>query len=81
MVKPISMDLIRAEELKKRLHGKRNNQNESYNVLICERAPKGSYLSLDKINFAVYGVVFNDGRLRSLNILTNLGINPGDAEI
>ena len=56
-----------------------NNQNESYNVLICERASNGTYLSLDDINFVVYDdvTVFKDGRLRSLNILTNVGIYPG----
>ena len=40
LVKPINMDLITAEELKKCLHDKTNNLNESYSALICERALK-----------------------------------------
>ena len=78
-VKPIYRDLIKHEELKKCLHGKTQNQNESFNSLIWERAPKSLYLSIDKIRFAVYDAVavFNDGRQGSLNVLRNVGINPG----
>ena len=49
LVKPIYMDLNRVEELKKCLHGKTNNQNESYNALIWERGSEW-YLSLPRLN-------------------------------
>ena len=74
-VKPIYKDLIKHEELAKCLHGKTHNQNESFNALIWERAPKGVYRSLPKINFAVYDAVsvFNDGRRGSLKVLEGVG--------
>ena len=79
LVKPIYKDLIKLEELEKCLHGMTQNQNESYNALIWERAPKSIYLSIDKMCFAVYDAVavFNDGRQGSLKLLKNVGINPG----
>ena len=79
LVKPIYKDLIKHEELKKCLHGKTQNQNESYNALSWQRAPKNIYLSIEKTRLAVYNAVavFNDGRQSSLKILKNVGINPG----
>ena len=58
---------------------KTNKQNESSNALIWEHAPKGVYLSLPKLNFAVYDAVsvFNDGRRGSLKVLEGVGIEPG----
>ena len=78
-VKPIYRDLIKHEQLKKCLHGKTQNHNESFNALIWERAPKSVYISIDKLNFAVYDAVaiFNDGRHGSLNVFKNVGIDPG----
>ena len=67
--------------LKKCLHGKTQNQNESYNALIWQRAPKSIYIyiSTKKIRFAVYDAmaVFNHGRQGLLKVLKNVGINPG----
>ena len=56
-VKPIYKDLIRLDELEKCLHGMTQNQNESYNALIWERAPKSVYVSIEKMRFAVYDAV------------------------
>ena len=71
LVKPIYKNLIKHEELSKCLHGKTHNQNESFNGLVWERAPKNVYLSLEKLRFAVYDAVavFSDGRQGSLNVL------------
>ena len=54
-------------------------QNESFNALIWERAPKNVYLSLEKLRFAVYDDVamFSDGRQLSLNVLKAVGVQPG----
>ena len=51
----------------------------SFNTLIWERAPKGVYLLLPKINFAVYDdvSVFDDGQRGSLKVLEGVGIESG----
>ena len=78
-VKPIYQNLTKPEELKKCLHGKTQNQNESYNGLIWARAPKFRYCAFDKLAFAVYDSAanFNDGRQASLDILKEINVNPG----
>jgi hypothetical protein len=78
-VKPIYEDLTKPQELKKCLHGKTQNQNESYNGLIWARAPKYRYCAFDKLELAVYDAVanFNDGRQASLDIFKELNIVPG----
>ena len=79
LVKPIYKNLIKHEELSKCRHGKTHNQNESFNALIWERAPKNFYLSLETLRFAVYDAVavFSDGRQGSLNVLKSIGVQPG----
>ena len=78
-VKPIYLDLIKPSELKKCLHGKTQNQNESFNSTIWERAPKMNYCSFDKLEFVVYDVVanFNDGRQGSIDVLQKMNICAG----
>ena len=69
-VKPIYFDLVKPAELNKCLHGKTQNQNESFNSIIWEHAPKYRYCGFDKLEFAVYDAAanFNDGRQASLDI-------------
>ena len=78
-VKPIYQDLVKPEVLKKCLHGKTQNLNESFNSMICERAPKYRYCGFDKLEFAVYDAVanFNDGRQATLYIFKMLNVDPG----
>ena len=79
LIKPIYLGLIKENELKKCLHGKTQNQNESFNSIIWERPPKTKYCSFDKLQFAVYDAVanFNDGRQASIDILKHLNIRSG----
>ena len=79
VVKPIYLDLIKPDQLKECLHGLTQNQNESFNCTIWERAPKVTYCPYDKMEFAVYDAVsnFNDGRQASVDILQYLNIHPG----
>ena len=79
LVRPIYMDLINPTELAKCLHGKTQNQNESFNSTVWERIPKNTYVGLQKLRLGVYDAVanFNDGRQGALDILRKLGINPG----
>ena len=78
-VKPIYQDLAKPQELRKCLHGKTQNQNESYNSMIWARAPKYRYCAFDKLEFAVYdsSANFNDGRQASLDILKEMNVIPG----
>ena len=78
-VKPIYQDLVKPEVLKKCLHGKKQNQNESFNSLIWEPAPKSRYCGLEKLEFAVYDAVanFNDGRQATLDIFKMLNVDSG----
>ena len=74
LVRPIYLDLIASKELEKYLHGKTQNQNESYNNTLWDRVLKNNYVVLEKLRL---GVNFNDGRQGSLDIMKNLGIIPG----
>ena len=65
--------------MKKCLHGKTQNQNESFNSTLWERIPKNNYVGLQKLRLGVYDSVsnFNDGRQGCIDIFTKLGLNPG----
>jgi len=79
LVKPIYNELTKAEKLEKCLHGLTQNQNESFNNLIWERAPKTRYIASDKLNFAVNDAIctFNNGRSGTLELWKGVGIEPG----
>ena len=79
LVQPIYMDLIKATELAKCLHGKTQNQNESYNAMIWERVPKTTYVGIDKLEFATYDAAanFNDGRQATIDMYKQMGLDPG----
>ena len=78
-VEPIYNDLVKPDELRKCIHGKTQNQNESFNSLIWERAPKYRYYGFDKLEFAVYDAVanFKNGRQACLNIFKEVNVIPG----
>ena len=79
LVHPIYMDLINPKELAKCLHGKTQNQNESYNAMIWERVPKITYVGIDKLELATYDATanFNDGRQATIDMYKQLKIHPG----
>ena len=72
------MDLMNPTELVKCLHGKTQNQNESFNAVIWEGCLK-SHVSKEKLDLAVYdaAVRFNDGRDGTIIIFRKLNVNPG----
>ena len=53
-IKPIFARLSADELLGKCLHGKTQNQNESYNSLIWKRTPKDKFVKLTTFEIAVY---------------------------
>ena len=78
-VKPIFNELSQETLLKKCLHGKTQNQNESYNSLIWERLPKSEYVSLTQLRFGSYDAVahFNIGMKSTVMIFDKLKMTPG----
>ena len=78
-LKPIYADLSSDALLQKCLHGMTQNANESFNALIWERVPKSRYVGFNQLEIAVYDAVsvFNDGRSASLEILSEMGLEPG----
>ena len=78
-VKPIFIDLSKEALLKKCLHGKTQNQNESFNSLIWERLPKSKYVSLTQLRLGTYDAVahFNIGMKSSILIFDQLKMQPG----
>ena len=78
-LKPVYNDLSKTDLLEKCLHGKTQNQNESFNGTIWERLPKTKYVSFLQLQFGVYDAVanFNIGRKASVLIYEKLGLIPG----
>ena len=74
---PIFKDLSNQDLLKKRLHGKTQNSNESLNGIIWIRRPKDIYVgkrSLEpSLNSAI--ISFNNGFQGVIKVLKILGVN------
>jgi len=78
-VKPIFVALADDKLLSKCLHGKTQNQNESFNGMIWNRAHKETFIKLIQFENAVYDSVahFNVGNQASLDIYNGMGIDCG----
>eukprot|EP00112_Aurelia_sp_Birch-Aquarium-sp1_P014509 Seg314.3 transcript_id=Seg314.3/GoldUCD/mRNA.D3Y31 product="hypothetical protein" protein_id=Seg314.3/GoldUCD/D3Y31 len=61
------------------LHGGTQNQNEAFNALIWQRAPKETHASLPTVEIATYLAIgiFNDGANTIMDVLEKLGLEPG----
>ena len=78
-VKPIFMELSADSLLEKCLHGKTQNQNESFNSMVWHRVPKDVRVNASTFEFGVYDAVahFNLGNMATLNISDELGMEKG----
>ena len=78
-VKPIYQRLSNDALLEKCLHGKTQNQNESFNGLVWQRVPKEVFVAKDTIEFGLYDAIahFNYGAQTVMELYTALGISPG----
>lgn len=78
-IKPILNDLSRDDLLEKCLHGKTQNQNESFNGTIWNRIPKTTYVGKQQFEIGVYDAVahFNVGSKAAVLIYEKLGMRPG----
>ena len=67
------------ELLKKCLHGKTQNNNESLNRVIWKKCPKDVFVGRATLEIGVASDVlnFNDGSSGVLNVLNSLKIEPG----
>ncbi len=77
--KPIFEDLQSDTLLNKCLHGKTQNQNESFNSTIWKRVPKDIFIGAKTFNMGVNDAVahFNDGNIATLNIYDEMGLDQG----
>ncbi|GFU75533.1 uncharacterized protein TNCV_2862491 [Trichonephila clavipes] len=72
-------DLTEKDLLKKCLHGRTQNPNESFNKCIWERIPKTVFVGIETLKFGVMDAVicFNDGYVSRIKVFEALGIKSG----
>ncbi|GFU77054.1 uncharacterized protein TNCV_2241741 [Trichonephila clavipes] len=77
--KKVFRDLTEKDLLKKCLHGRTQNPNESFNKCIWERIPKTVFVGIETLKFGVMDAVicFNDGYVSRIKVFEALGIKPG----
>ena len=82
-LKPIYVELTSDSYLSRLLHGKTQNQNESFNAMIWSRIPKSKYVSLTQLKFGLYDAIgaFNIGIKSSILIFEKLLMIPGQHTI
>lgn len=75
-VKDIYRDLAHPELLKKCLHGRTQNSNESFNSVVWSKVPKNVFVRLNTLKLGVHDAVlsFNDGFKSKLGIYKKLGL-------
>lgn len=73
-IKPVFQDLSNKTLLRKCLHGRTQNPNESLNNVIWTRLPKRIFVGRSTLEMGVYDAVitFNDGAVGRLKVLQNL---------
>ncbi|GFY12826.1 uncharacterized protein TNCV_4284841 [Trichonephila clavipes] len=79
LVKKVFRDLTEKLLLKKCLHRRTQNPNESFNKCIWERIPKKVFVGIETLKFGVMDAVicFNDGYVSRIKVFEALGIKPG----
>ena len=78
-IKPIYRDLSQPNLLKKCVHGKTQNVNESLNNCLWERIPKNIFVGAQTLRIGVFDAVltFNDGVVAREKVLSNMGVVTG----
>lgn len=76
LMEPIWTALTSDDLLSACLHGKSQNQNESFNKVVWDKIPKTTFVGLDVFRIGVLDAIidFNDGSLERLKIFDYLGI-------
>ncbi|GBM35272.1 hypothetical protein AVEN_45535-1 [Araneus ventricosus] len=75
---PVFKELSHPDLLKKCVHGKTQNPNESVNNVIWSRVPKSKFVQIEALSLGVYDAVctYNEGNSAKLQALKKLGIQP-----
>ena len=78
-LKPLFARLSNEELLKKCLHGRTQNQNESFHGVLWDRVPKATYVGKDIFEIGVFDAVvhFNEGYSAILEVFREIGLSPG----
>ncbi|GFW07008.1 uncharacterized protein TNCV_3692041 [Trichonephila clavipes] len=76
-------DLSHPDLLKKCLHGKTQNPNESFHNVVWSRVPKATFVQIETLSLGVYDAVcsFNDGNVSKLKMLQKMGVEPGEFSV
>ena len=79
VIKPVFRSLAHPDFLRKCLHGKTQNTNESFNNIIWCRVPKTVFVGANTLSIGVHDAVltFNEGSSGRIKVLKRLGIEPG----
>ncbi|KAJ8892426.1 hypothetical protein PR048_005006 [Dryococelus australis] len=79
VVKPMYRDLAHPDLLRKCLHGKTQNPNESFNNLIWTMLPKKVFVGLKSLQWGVNdaAIFFNESNFGRFKVLQELDIRPG----
>ncbi|GFW36045.1 uncharacterized protein TNCV_4929081 [Trichonephila clavipes] len=82
-MRPIFSDLSHPDLLKKCLHGKTQNPNESFHNVVWSRVPKATFVQIETLSLGVYDAVcsFNDGNVSKLKMLQKMGVDPGEFSV
>ncbi|GFT53318.1 uncharacterized protein TNCV_1423201 [Trichonephila clavipes] len=72
-------DLTEKDLLKKCLHGRTHNPNESFNTCIWEQIPKTVFVGIETLKFGVMDdvICFNDRYVSRIKVSEALGIEQG----
>lgn len=75
-VRPIFKDLVNRSLLRRCLHGKTQNVNESFNNIVWSRVPKNVFVGRKTLELGVYDAVitWNDGNIGRIEVMKQLGI-------
>lgn len=78
-IKPVYRDLTKPELLRRCLHGKTQNPNESFNSCIWQRVKRTGFVGLKTLQLGTSDAViaFNEGSIAKANVLDRIGIKPG----
>ncbi|GFT45267.1 uncharacterized protein TNCV_2123491 [Trichonephila clavipes] len=82
-MRPIFRGLSHPDLLKKCLHGKTQNPNESFHNVIWSRVPKATFVQIETLSLGVYDAVcsFNDGNVSKLKMLQKMGVERGEYSV
>ncbi|GFX32149.1 uncharacterized protein TNCV_1130811 [Trichonephila clavipes] len=82
-MRPIFRDLSHPDLLKKCLHRKTQNPNESFHNVVWSHVPKATFVQIETFSLGVYDAVcsFNDGNASKLKMLQKMGVEPGEYSV